>query len=135
VEVGFSTVNYGLGHTSICEVSRHVANELISWDHTKSDASLGGAGGGKNRYGAGFTNGWQADIASATYVVLWGSNLAEAGFPMNYAARNIGRLKERGAKLVVIDPRFSNSAAKADWWIGDWAEMRRWRSHPALDHR
>jgi tetrathionate reductase subunit A len=114
---GYSTVNYDVSHTSICEVSRHVGNELITWDHTKSASSLGGAGGGKNRYGAGRTNGWQADIASGTYVVQWGSNLCEAGFPMQYGARNIARLKERGAKLVVIDPRFSNTAAKADWWI------------------
>jgi tetrathionate reductase subunit A len=114
---GYSTVNYDVSHTSICEVSRHVANELITWDHNKSSTSLGGAGGGKNRYGAGRTNGWQADIASASYVVLWGSNLCEAGFPMQYAARNIVRLRERGAKLVVVDPRFSNTAAKADRWI------------------
>lgn len=114
---GYSTVNYDVSHTSICEVSRHVGNELITWDHTKSSTSLGGVGGGKNRYGAGRTNGWQADIASASYVVLWGSNICEAGFPMQYGARNVARLKERGAKLVVIDPRFSNTAAKADWWI------------------
>jgi len=114
---GWSTTNYSIDHTSICEASRHVANELITWDHTKSATSLGGAGGGKNRYGAGRSSGWQADIASSTYVVLWGSNLLEAGFPMQYAARNVVRLKERGAKLVVIDPRFSHSASKADWWI------------------
>jgi tetrathionate reductase subunit A len=116
-KAGYSTVNYDVSHTSICEVSRHVGNELITWDHTKAATSLGGASGGKNRYGAGRTNGWQSDIASATYVVQWGSNLCEAGFPMQYGARNIGRLKEKGAKLVVVDPRFSNTAAKADWWI------------------
>ncbi|GAB6113407.1 molybdopterin-containing oxidoreductase family protein [Desulfomicrobium salsuginis] len=33
------------------------------------------------------------------------------------AARDILEAKDRGAKLVVVDPIFSPDAAKADWWI------------------
>ncbi|GAB4297442.1 MAG: tetrathionate reductase subunit A [Myxococcota bacterium] len=105
----WGTVNYGLSHTSICEVSRHVANELITWDPKASSK--------KNRLGAGRTSGWMADIVGAKYVILWGSNLLEAGFPMQYAARNIVQFKREGGKLVVIDPRFSNTATKADVWV------------------
>ena len=45
----WGTVNYGLSHTSVCESTRHVANELITWDPE----------GTKNSLGAGRTAGWQ----------------------------------------------------------------------------
>ncbi len=37
---GFGTANYGLSHTSICEVTRHVGNELITWDPNGSKNSM-----------------------------------------------------------------------------------------------
>ena len=43
-----------------------------------------------------------ADVEQADVVVLVGSNLAETMPP---AARHLDRLRERGGKLVVIDPR------------------------------
>ncbi|MBI5183062.1 MAG: molybdopterin-dependent oxidoreductase, partial [Nitrospinae bacterium] len=105
---GWGTANYALGHTSICESSRHVANELITWEYKTS--------GGKNSMGAGRSSGWQPDILGAEYIIYFGSNPLEAGFPMLGMARNLMEFKKNG-KYVVVDPRFSNSAAQAHQWV------------------
>ena len=52
-----------------------------------------------------------ADIEDASVVVLVGSNLAETAPP---AARHLQALKDNGGTLVVIDPRVTATAARAD---------------------
>ncbi len=104
---GWGTANYGLSHTSICEVSRHVGNELITWDPK----------GSKNSMGAGRSIGWQADILGAKYIIFFGANPLEANFPMVGMARNLMHFKRNGGKYVVVDPRFNNSAAQAHQWV------------------
>lgn len=51
------------------------------------------------------------DVESADVVVLVGSNMAETMPP---AARHLDRLRERGGKLVVVDPRRTPTAERAD---------------------
>ncbi|KRA30081.1 MULTISPECIES: molybdopterin oxidoreductase family protein [unclassified Nocardioides] len=55
-----------------------------------------------------------ADIEQTDVVVLVGSNLAETMPP---AARHLDRLRERGGKVVVIDPRFTSTAERADLFL------------------
>ena len=52
-----------------------------------------------------------ADVEQADVVVLVGSNLAETMPP---AARHLDRLRERGGRLVVVDPRLTATGARAD---------------------
>ncbi|HSX68765.1 molybdopterin oxidoreductase family protein [Nocardioides sp.] len=52
-----------------------------------------------------------ADIEQTDVLVLVGSNLAETMPP---AARHLARLRENGGKVVVIDPRRTSTADKAD---------------------
>jgi anaerobic selenocysteine-containing dehydrogenase len=103
----WGTANYGLSHTSICEVSRHVANELITWDPA----------GSKNSMGAGRSIGWQPDILGAKYIIFFGANPLEANFPMVGMARNLMQFKRNGGRYVVVDPRFNNTAAQAYQWV------------------
>jgi tetrathionate reductase subunit A len=103
----WGTANYGLSHTSICEETRHVANELITWDPQ----------GSKNSMGAGRTEGWQPDILGSEFIMFFGANPLEADFPMVGMARNLMHFKRTGGRYVVVDPRFNNTAAKADKWI------------------
>jgi len=49
-------------------------------------------------------------------LIVWGSNPAETS-PLN-RMRRVMDAKEKGARLVVIDPRFTVTAAKADQYIG-----------------
>jgi len=103
----WGTANYGLSHTSVCESTRHVANELITWDPR----------GSKNSMGAGRTEGWQPDILGSEYIIFFGANPLEADFPMVGMARNLMHFKRNGGRYVTVDPRFNNTAAQADRWV------------------
>ncbi len=55
-----------------------------------------------------------ADVERTDVVVLVGSNLAETMPP---AARHLDRLRERGGRLVVIDPRLTSTGERADLFL------------------
>lgn len=58
----------------------------------------------------------QADLENAEYVIMAGANRAEAIVTPD-TMDLFKRTKRRGAELVVIDPRFTNTAAHADTWL------------------
>ncbi len=51
------------------------------------------------------------DMAESRYIILWGANPAACSM---HSVKYIYAAKERGAKLVVIDPVLTETAAKAD---------------------
>jgi len=57
----------------------------------------------------------EPDFDRARCILLWGFNPVYTALP-NYA-RRIMATKAKGAKLIVVDPRFSQTAAKADLWL------------------
>jgi len=59
----------------------------------------------------------QADLENANYVIMAGANRAEAIITPD-SMDFFKRTKGRGAKLVTVDPRFTNTAAKSDKWLG-----------------
>jgi len=58
----------------------------------------------------------QADLDNAEYVIMAGANRAEAIVTPD-TMDLFKRTKGRGAKLICVDPRFTNTAAKADKWL------------------
>lgn len=60
------------------------------------------------------------DWANARLVFLQSSHAADAGHYFQQAAGQIAKARQKGAKLVVMDPRMSNSAGMADLWIPCW---------------
>jgi anaerobic selenocysteine-containing dehydrogenase len=56
------------------------------------------------------------DYANAETILLLSSHL-ESGHYFNPHAQRIMDAKARGATLIVVDPRLSNSSAKADLWL------------------
>ncbi len=61
--------------------------------------------------------GWcpfETDLMNSRCLVLWGHNPGASGMP---EMRGISDLKENGLKIIVIDPKFTESAAKADLWL------------------
>jgi anaerobic selenocysteine-containing dehydrogenase len=56
------------------------------------------------------------DHANARAILLLSSHL-ESGHYFNPHAQRIVEGKTRGAKLIVMDPRLSNTSAKADLWL------------------
>ncbi len=59
------------------------------------------------------------DHANARVMLLLSSHL-EAGHYFNPHAQRIMEARAAGAKMVVIDPRMSNTAAQADLWLAPW---------------
>ncbi|MGH3794526.1 MAG: molybdopterin-dependent oxidoreductase [Pseudonocardiaceae bacterium] len=59
------------------------------------------------------------DHANAKVILLLSSHL-ETGHYFNPHAQRIMEGKQSGAKIVVIDPRMSNTASHADLWLAPW---------------
>ena len=60
-----------------------------------------------------------ADFANAKVIFLISSHL-EAGHYFNPHAQRIMEGKRRGAKVICVDPRLSNTASQADHWRAPW---------------
>ncbi len=59
------------------------------------------------------------DYANARFILLISSHL-ETGHYFNPQAQRIIEGKMKGAKLAVMDPRLSNTASMADYWLPTW---------------
>ena len=60
------------------------------------------------------------DWANAKLIFLNSSHAADAGHYFQQSASFIADARAKGAKMVVMDPRMSNSAGMADLWIAAW---------------
>jgi len=69
-------------------------------------ATVFGAGGGTTSY---------EEVENTDLIVLWGSNAREA-HPIFF--HHVLKAVNRGAKLMVVDPRRTTSAEWADLWLG-----------------
>jgi tetrathionate reductase subunit A len=93
----YGTVNKKIEHTSICEQSHHIGL-MHSLNYSAHHV--------------------QPDIVNCEYLMSFGANLVEAGFsPPHFARKLMKATAEKGQKLVVVDPRLSKTAAKADQWV------------------
>lgn len=73
-------------------------------------------GGSNNRHeGNNAREMWNAWHPTMECVVLWGSQTSASGAA--YAARANADMRERGIKTIVVDPYFTEEAAKADIWL------------------
>jgi anaerobic selenocysteine-containing dehydrogenase len=59
------------------------------------------------------------DYAEAEAILLVSAHL-ESGHYFNPHAQRIMESKAKGGKLIVLDPRLSNTAARADCWLPTW---------------
>lgn len=89
----FGTPNV-IHRTTTCESSRHVADEL-TWGY----------------------HGHLPDLEHTKLYLSFGSNPFEGEQWSRWLDHAIMDGKERGMKMIVIEPRFSHAAAKADEWI------------------
>jgi len=94
-EGAYGTVNARLTHYSVCEMCYHMAaNQVFGKAHVKPD------------------------INNAQYIIFFGTNPLEANFPMIAMARKlVNGLRQNGGRFVVVDPRMSTTAARADEWV------------------
>ncbi|HZK53895.1 MAG TPA: molybdopterin-dependent oxidoreductase [Desulfosporosinus sp.] len=54
------------------------------------------------------------DIGNSRVIILWGQNPGASGMP---AMHHLTELQRKGLKIIVIDPRFTETVAKADLWL------------------
>ena len=88
----FGTPNY-FNHSNLCDVSRKASFKLVMGD----ERPLG-------------------DFANARYILLFGWNPLSAT-KWSHLPRIFTRAIEQGAKLVVVDPYLSHTAARAHEWV------------------
>jgi thiosulfate reductase/polysulfide reductase chain A len=69
--------------------------------------TLAGLGGGNMRF---------PDLPNTEYVLVWGRNPLET-FAGQWEAKQLLRARDRGAKIVTIDPRYTETAKKSDRWL------------------
>ena len=101
---------------------------LAAWgvDGHNSHTNICSAGG---RAGYAFWMGYDRpspDYANARVILLISAHL-ESGHYFNPHAQRIIEAKRRGARVIVLDPRLSNTATHADHWLPVWPG-----SEPAL---
>lgn len=105
----YGTINFRHDHTSICELSHHIAHSLVFLGHPPATPGASPKVADKNHF--------KPDMLNARCVVMFGTSPLEAAFPMVPFARKTMQFKANGGKLIVVDPRFSATAAKADTWV------------------
>ncbi len=62
-------------------------------------------------------SGWspfETDLGGAKVIILWGVNPAASNMPGIHGYRG---LQDSGLKIIVVDPRYSETAAHADLWL------------------
>jgi len=88
----FGTPNYNM-HSSLCDTARKASFKAVVGDERPL-----------------------MDAIQSRYILIFGWNPVGAT-KWSHLPRIITRARERGAKLVVVDPYFSATARKADEWI------------------
>lgn len=88
----FGTPNYAM-HSNLCDVARKASFQCVVGD----DRPL-------------------ADFIQSRYILLFGWNPTSA-IKWVYLPRILTRAVEKGARLVVVDPYLSDTAAKAHEWV------------------
>ncbi|MEN8259221.1 MAG: molybdopterin-dependent oxidoreductase [Pseudomonadota bacterium] len=89
----FGTPNV-VHRTTVCEAARHVADEL-TWGY----------------------HGFLPDLEHCKLLLNFGANYFEAEQFARWLDHATTDAKERGMKVVVVEPRMSHCAAKADQWV------------------
>ena len=96
VHDSFGSVN-AYEHTTICEQSHHIAFSEITGHKTHH---------------------MKPDLLKTEFVLFWGTGAFSANFGLTPMSERVTTgTVERGLKTAVVDPRMSNDAAKADFWL------------------
>ncbi|RUM50513.1 MAG: twin-arginine translocation pathway signal protein [Hydrogenothermus sp.] len=98
------------------------ARVVWTWggDHHNSHTNICSSGGRLGSISWTGDDRTSPDFANSRLIFLSSSHAADAGHYYQQHAGYIADARAKGAKLVVMDPRLSNSAGMADLWIPVW---------------
>jgi anaerobic selenocysteine-containing dehydrogenase len=85
-----------------------------TWVNISGYGDAAGPCGDQINYGSLIGNEYTYDFEDPGMCVIWGANYAET-WPLHW--RRIREVKEKGAKVVLIDPNFTTTASKADEYV------------------
>ena len=113
---GFESIAFATGANSVLIlIYLRLASALqASWVNIIGFGDAAGPCGEMVSYGIMNGDHYVTDFESPGMCVIWGANLTETH---SRKWRLIRDAKEKGAKVVVIDPRFSITASKADEYV------------------
>jgi tetrathionate reductase subunit A len=94
------------GHTTVCQGSLYFTGKAMSEQYIEGKWT-----GGSKFY-------WQGDVGNAEFTIFVGSNIYEGNYgpPLRVPRLNSAAVDEN-ARFVVVDPRFSKTAARAWKWL------------------
>jgi anaerobic selenocysteine-containing dehydrogenase len=98
------TVNNRHDHTSICEVSHHIAHEMTT-----------GWGEAAPFLPSGYKDHTKPDLANSEFVLWFGTDPCSANFTFIAIARKFIEMAQRNGKFYVVDPRCNVAASKSNW--------------------
>jgi anaerobic selenocysteine-containing dehydrogenase len=101
----FGSNNF-MEHTTVCEQSHHIAYKQVTSQYL---------GNGKWKPAS---EHMKPDFRNSRFVIYFGTGAVEANFgPPIMASLMTNSVVDEGMKIVVVDPRFSKTAAKAWQWV------------------
>ncbi len=98
------TANSRHDHTSICEVSHHIAHEMVT-----------GWGEAAPFLPSGYKDHSKPDLANSEFVLWFGTDPCSANFTFIAIARKFIEMAQRNGKFYVVDPRCNVAASKSNW--------------------
>jgi len=111
---GQSTGTLHGAYLTICQILRNFGGYTATWGGASAEGSVFAS---RATFGTLSTGHTRDDLVNSRLIILWGLNPATSIFGTN-TSFYLARAKEAGAKVVVVDPRYTDSAAVfADEWI------------------
>ncbi|MGQ9745397.1 MAG: molybdopterin-dependent oxidoreductase [Dissulfurimicrobium sp.] len=111
----FGSVNW-YEHTTACEQSHHIAFSQMTAKY-KGTKKIPGLSESFEEYAEG-KNHLKPDVSNAEFVIWFGTSPFEANFgPTPWISYITNAQSRRNFKFAVVDPRLSNTAAKANFWV------------------
>lgn len=118
-EISRKSIIYHVGRPNETGFSPRVPASLgVDGYSSHTNICSAGARQGTHQYAGTDRN--STDWANSKLIFLQSSHAADAGHYFQEAAGLIADARRKGAKLVVLDPRMSNSAGMADLWVPIW---------------
>jgi len=118
-EISKKSIIYHVGRPNESGFGHRVISSLgVDGYSSHTNICSAGARAGTHQYAGTDRN--STDWANSKLIFLQSSHAADAGHYFQAAAGLIADARKKGAKLVVLDPRMSNSAGMADLWVPAW---------------
>ncbi|MDM7999176.1 MAG: molybdopterin-dependent oxidoreductase [Dehalococcoidia bacterium] len=111
---GQSTGTLHSAYLTVCQLLRQFGGYTATWGGASAEGSVFAS---RATFGTLSTGHTRDDLENSRLIILWGCNPATSIFGTN-TSFYLAKAKEAGARIVVVDPRYTDTAAVfADQWV------------------